>query len=310
MTGRDPVKIIMDVDTGVDDAMALALAFSSPEIELLGVTTVAGNVSLDQATKNTLKVLDFINATTTPVYRGMSAPLSRDHFDAAHFHGLDGLGGAALPESQRSAASMTAPEFIVQTVRENAGGISLVFVGPLTNLAVALLLEPELPRMVVQTVIMGGAFEVSGNATRWAEFNIAVDPEAARVVAESDLDATWIGLDVTHSANLYRSDWEQIGDGSSATALLVREVCRMSFAEKRHEEMHLHDPLAVGVAANSNFVTCDSTEVLVDSSVRDSAGMTRMVQGRGRRGNQVARSVDSRAFREFFGNRLGIPIAE
>jgi purine nucleosidase len=308
MTGASITNILMDVDTGVDDAMALALAVASPELNLIGVTTVAGNVSLTQATENTLKVLDFVGAHEVPVYCGMSTPLVRDHFDAAHYHGEGGLGGATLPASHRACERMTAPEFIVQSARAYQGDLTLVFVGPLSNLAVALALEPDLPKLVRGAVIMGGAFTVGGNATPWAEFNIAVDPEAARIVVESDLDTTWVGLDVTHSANLHRRDWESIQEDAPPTALLVREVCRRSFMDKNNDEVHLHDPLAVGVLLNPEFVKCQRSTVLVDTSVRDSAGRTRMVADGDSSTGSVALSVRSEKFREFFGSRLGVPI--
>jgi purine nucleosidase len=306
MTDEKPMNVIMDVDTGVDDAMALAMAVASPRINLLGVTTVAGNVSLAQATSNTLRVLDYVGGNDVPVYRGMSAPMFRDHFDASHFHGRDGLGGAPFPDSRRSSEVVTAPEFIVQTARECAGEVTFVFVGPLTNLAVALRLEPDLPSMVNHTVVMGGAFTVSGNATPWAEFNVAVDPEAAQVVADSDLEVTWVGLDVTHCANLHRSSWSQIGEEDPATARLVREVCRMSFEEKGYDHVHLHDPLAIGVALDSTFVTTEEAGILVDCSVRDSAGMTRMLTGRPSIRNRVATKVDSDSFQSFFQGLLGM----
>ena len=310
MTGRTPVNILMDVDTGVDDAMALAMAVASPDLNLVGVTTVAGNVSLIQATDNTLRVLDYLGATDVPVNRGMSRPLSRDHFDAAHFHGSDGLGGAPLPASQRMPEAMTAPEFIVRSAHEYRGQLTLVFVGPLTNLAVALALEPDLPELVSRTVIMGGAFTVPGNTTPWAEFNVAVDPEAAMIVAESTLHATWVGLDVTSTTNLYRNEWERIDDDASMGARLVREVSRRAFAVSNYDEMHLHDPLAVGVALQPDLIECQQTSILVDTSIRDAAGMTRMVTGDQSSMNQVAVKVDRDRFRALFGEILGVPLVE
>jgi purine nucleosidase len=304
------MNLIMDVDTGVDDAIALAMAVTSGEIRLLGVSTVAGNVSLEQATSNTLRVLDYLGAFDVPVFPGMSRPLVRDHFDAAHFHGVDGLGGAPVPGSNRQAESVTAPEFIVQSAREHRGDLTMVFVGPLTNLAVALALEPALPEMVSRTVIMGGAFDVPGNATRFAEFNIAVDPEAARIVAESGLDVTWVGLDVTHTTNLNRADWDFIDNDAGAPALLVRDVSRMSFQDKQHDTFHLHDPLAVGVALNDSIVQCQELPVFVDTSLRDTAGRTRMVVDSRAKAQRIATGVDSGAFRQQFGQLLGLSMVK
>ncbi len=303
--------VLMDVDTGVDDAMALALAWAAPQIELVGVTTVAGNVTLDQATTNTLRVLNTIGATDLPVYRGMSRPLVRDHFDAAHFHGNDGLGGALFPDRERSVEAMTAPEFIVQSARNYQGSLTLCFVGPLTNLAVALSLEPDLPDMVDHVVVMGGAFQMPGNATATAEFNIAVDPEAAEQVARSALAVVWIGLDVTHSTNLYREDWDLIDDSATGGPKVVREVCRQAFEARFADLMHLHDPLAVGVLQDPSLIVGVDLPVTVDTSVRQTAGTTRMMLDESTHTNQlVAVEVDAARFRELFGSVLGIPLSD
>jgi purine nucleosidase len=310
MSTSGRTKLLMDVDTGVDDAMALALAVASPEIELVGVTTVAGNVDRDQATSNTLRVLDFVGADDVPVYAGMTRPLARVRIDATHFHGHDGIGNAPLPDTRRGIERQSAPDVIIQTARELAGELTLLFVGPLTNLAVALGLEPELPSLVRRTVIMGGAFTVPGNETPWAEFNVAADPEAARVVAESALNATWIGLDVTHQTELLRSDWEQLGDDDSPNATLVREVCRSSFESRNLDSVYLHDPLAVGVVLKPQLVECRQSSIWIDTSVRETAGTTRMVMDALAPEHQVATKVDSESFRQLFGEILELPVRQ
>lgn len=306
MSGAGPVNVLMDVDTGVDDAMALAMAVESSDIQLIGVTTVAGNVDREQATYNTLRVLDLLRASDVPVCAGMSRPLAREHFDAAHFHGGDGLGGAPFPAPSRTVQPTSAPEFIVQQAREHAGALTLVMVGPLTNLAVALSLEPDLPRLVDRTVIMGGAFDVPGNATPHAEFNIGVDPEAARWVAESELNATWIGLDVTHAVSLYRADWDRLAGLESSPATVVREVCRQSFDQRGLESVHLHDPLTVGSVLNPELLETRRSAVSVDTSLRGTAGMTRMMTDSRATWHDIAINVDSKSFRELFGAVLGL----
>lgn len=306
MTGGRPVNVLMDVDTGVDDAMALAMAVESPDIHLVGVTTVAGNVDREQATHNTLRVLDLLGATEVMVCAGMSRPLAREHFDAAHFHGGDGLGGAPFPAPTRTIRPTSAPEFIVQQARAYGGALTLVMVGPLTNLAVALALEPELPRLIDRTMIMGGAFDVPGNATPYAEFNIGVDPEAARWVAESGLNATWIGLDVTHSVSLYRDDWERLAGLECPPATVVREVCRQSFDGRGLESVHLHDPLTVGSVLKPDLLETRRSAVSVDTSLRGSAGMTRMMTDSRATWHDIAINVDSESFRELFGTVLGL----
>jgi purine nucleosidase len=271
---------------------------------------VAGNVSLDQATSNTLRVLDVIGASDLPVYAGMSRPLVRDHFDAAHFHGDDGLGGASFPPSQRKSEIMTAPEFIIRSAHAYEGELSLCFVGPLTNLAVALSLEPDLPELVDQVAVMGGAFQVPGNATATAEFNIAVDPEAAEQVARSALPVAWIGLDVTHSANLYREDWDLIDELATGGPKVVRDVCWQTFEERSRDRMHLHDPLAVGVLIDPSLIAGEDRPVTVDTSVRTTAGTTRMMLDDAPTGQIVAVEVESDRFRQMFGSVLGIALSD
>jgi purine nucleosidase len=290
--------------------MALAMAVRSPGIHLVGVTTVAGNVNLAQATKNTLSVLSFLGDVETPVHMGMSGPLARAHVDASHFHGADGLGGADFGIPTKSVGSQTAPEFIVQTARAFEAELTLVFVGPLTNLAVALKLEPRLPELVQRTVVMGGAFEVPGNDSPFAEFNILVDPEAARVVAESNLDVTWIGLDVTHRAGLNRDDWDLLANAEEPSAVLVREVCRASFEQRKRQSVHLHDPMAIAVALDSSLVETSRSAVWVDTSVRETAGMTRMYFDREAAQHEVARGVDGERFRRLVGEILGIEMLD
>jgi purine nucleosidase len=306
MSNSGAHKVLMDVDTGVDDAMALAVAVISPEIDLVGITTVAGNVDLNQATANTLRVLDHLGANDVPVYRGMSRPLARSHFDAAHFHGSDGLGGAPFPGPSRNPEALTAVQFILDAARRHEGELNLVFVGPLTNLATALILEPDLPSMVNRTVIMGGAFEVPGNTTPMAEFNVAVDPEAARQVAESSLNATWVGLDVTHQVELKRGDWEQLNSAESQPATLVREVSRHRFENGDHPAVYLHDPLAVGAVIAPDVLSCRESAIWVDTSIRETAGTTRMVVDARATQHAIAVRVDVPAFRTIFGKMLGI----
>ncbi len=310
MTAGATTNLILDVDTGVDDAIALAMSVASNELSLLGVTVVAGNVPRDRATENTLRVLDFLGASDIPVFRGMSGPLSRDYFDATHFHGGDGLGGASFPASAQTAETMTAPEFIVQSARQHRDDLTLVCVGPLTNLAVALSLEPDLPDLVSRAVIMGGAFTVPGNTTEYAEFNVAVDPEAARTVAESRLDATWVGLDVTHSTNLTRADWDGLIENDSANAVLVRKVCRQSFEARGYGKVHLHDPLAVATVLRPDVVDCASTSISVDTSIRATAGMTRMMNDDRAARHRVACQVDAIMFRGLFSDILGLELTD
>lgn len=307
MTERIPLT--MDVDTGIDDSMAIALAVLCPGIDLLGISTVAGNVGVAHTTENTLRVLDWLGATDVPVYRGMSAPLSRALVDAGHFHGAKGLGWFEPPPARRGISEMTAPEFIVRTARERPGAVTMVFVGPLTNLAVALSLEPKLPELVPNVVIMGGAFKVPGNVTPAAEFNIFADPEAADAVCASGLPLTWIGLDVTHQVQLLRGDWDALEHDNRPQAVLIRKVCDMHFTGRNALGVHLHDPLALAVATDGSLVSCEMSALEVVTGQSDLAGQTRLLSGSSRPKHRVALGVERDAFFRFWSETLDLGAA-
>lgn len=194
------MKIIIDTDPGQDDALTILLALVSPEIELLGVTTVAGNVSVQQATVNALKTMDLAGRTDVPVHAGADRPLLRDSIDATHVHGRTGFEGADLPPPGQKASPEHAVDFIIRTVMEHApGSITICAIGPMTNLAIAIAREPALRTRLGQIVSMSGAFSEVGNITPAAEFNIFADPHAAAMVLESGIPLTMIPLDVTHT---------------------------------------------------------------------------------------------------------------
>ena len=188
-------KIILDCDPGIDDALAIAFAQGHPGIDLLGITTVAGNVGLDRTTRNALAVAEFTGASV-PVTAGCAAPLVRPALDARSVHGESGLGGAVLPEPTAKARDGHAVDYIIDTVRAAPGEITLVAVGPLTNIALAVGKEPRLTRWVRDFVIMGGSAG-RGNTTPAAEYNIWADPEAAAAVFSADWTVTMLGLDAT-----------------------------------------------------------------------------------------------------------------
>ncbi len=306
----EPIRAILDVDTGVDDAMAIALAVAAPTIDLIGVTTVAGNVELEHTTRNTLRVLDFVGATRVPVYRGMSRPMDRPLFTAAHVHGSDGLGGADIPDSRRTVEALSAPQYLIDAARNAPGALTFIFVGPLTNLAVAVALEPELPRLVKRLVIMGGAFRVPGNTTPSAEFNIYADPEAAAQVLEAGFDATWVGLDVTMHAAFTRAQWDALEGETAPNAQIVRKAGAQMFVAFNRPLNHLHDPLAVAVAADPKLVDAPEERAMIETGGKYAAGQTILTRpGRPEGGfaTKVAKTVDSARFNDYFTQTLGLP---
>ena len=305
-TGSARIPVILDVDTGVDDAMALALAVGLPHIDLLAVTTVAGNVDVDRAHANTRNVLYALGRSDVPVHRGAQHPLARRHRAASHVHGRDGIGGASLPESTTGQESVPGPARILALARERPGEIILIAVGPLTNLAIALNVEPRLPELLRRVVVMGGAYHVPGNITPFAEFNIWEDPEAAaQVFGAGFADLTLIGLDVTQQVNLTAAAWRALGerDDRSPSAEVVWRVGHLSFAEQGNDAFHLHDPLAVAVAADPTLVTTESNTVAVTLSGEEDGRTVPSGPGKA----LIARSVDTERFLAMFNGALGVP---
>jgi inosine-uridine nucleoside N-ribohydrolase len=271
---RIPMRVIMDVDTGVDDAVALALAARHPSIQLEAVITVAGNVSLEQTTRNTLCVLDWLGAVQVPVARGAGVGLSGPFKDASHWHGPDGLGDARLPPSSRAALSDGVNYLVERITSEPDGEFTLLCTAPLTNLAMAIEREPRLPGMVRQVVLMGGAVRPPGNVTAVAEFNIHADPRAAARVFEQDWPITMVGLDVTRQVHFSRADRDRLADASSPEAVLLREVTRFLFDTRGLDSMLVHDALAVAVAVDPGLVTMLEREVRVETRGEHTLGQT------------------------------------
>ncbi len=190
-------KVIIDCDPGVDDAIALLLAFASPELEILGIITVAGNVSLPFTEKNARKICELAQRSDIKVYAGCPRPVLRSLETARHVHGETGLQGVELPEPQMPLQSQHGVEFLIKTLMQASEPITLATLGPLTNLAIALIQAPQIIPKIQEVVLMGGATS-QGNVTASAEFNLYVDPHAAHLVFTSGLPLTMIGLDVTH----------------------------------------------------------------------------------------------------------------
>jgi purine nucleosidase len=302
-------SIILDVDTGMDDALALGLAVLDPDIHLLAATTVAGNVEVHHTTPNTLTVLDWFGARHVPVHRGASRPLVRPLVTVPEFQGDNGLGEAQLERSQRDAALEPGPDAIIRLAHNRPGEITLVCVGPLTNLAIALNLEPALPELVAGVVIMGGAFHVPGNITPHAEFNIHCDPEAAaHVFAAADRFArfTAIGLDVCHQVALLHRDYLAYRTAAGRGARLFTHIAQRQFEERRESAFYLYDPLALAVATTPDLVRTEGATAVVDLQAA-SLGRTRIV---GRGPVQVAREVDAERFLARFRSLLELPVGE
>ena len=191
--------MLLDCDPGIDDALAIVFGCGHPGLDLVGLTTVSGNVNLDTVTANALSVLELAGRPDVPVVPGSARPLLRPTLDARDVHGEGGLGAARLPAAQAAPASGHAVDYLIDTISEAPGEITLIATGPLTNIALAVRREPRLAGWVRDFVIMGGS-AARGNVTPAAEFNIAADPEAAAIVFEAGWQVTMVGLDVTLQA--------------------------------------------------------------------------------------------------------------
>jgi pyrimidine-specific ribonucleoside hydrolase len=277
-----PVPIILDCDPGHDDAIAILLALASPEIELVGVTTVSGNQTLDKTTANALRVLELAGRADVPVYAGADRPFVRERDVAAHVHGESGLDGPDLPPPSGAPQDGHAVDFIADELRRRDGKLTLVPTGPLTNIGLLFSLHPDVrPERIV---LMGGAIG-EGNRTPAAEFNIWADPEAAQRVFVEGLDTTMVGLDVTHRALITDEHTEQMR-GAGKVGRMVAEL--MDFYARFHRSRYpdldgspMHDPVCVAHVADPTLMTVRDAFIEVDCSTGPSWGRTN-VDWRGR----------------------------
>src|SRR5471032_1512830 len=301
--------IILDCDPGHDDAIAVLLALASPEIELIGVTTVSGNQTLDKTTANALRVLEFAGRPDIPVYAGSDRPFIRERDVAAHVHGESGLDGPDLPPPSGAAREQHAVDFIAQEIRSRDGKLTLVPTGPLTNIGLLLALHPDArPERIV---LMGGSIG-EGNRTPAAEFNIWADPEAAQRVFAAGLDTTMIGLDVTHRALITDKHTERLrasGRIGSMVAQLMDFYAR--FHRARYPELDgspMHDPVCIAHLIRPGLVTERDAFIEVDCSAGPSWGRTN-VDCRGREhfgapNAKVGLDIDGGAFGELVVERI------
>ena len=264
--------ILLDCDPGHDDAIALLLALASPEVELLGVTTVAGNQTLEKTTANAIRVLEFSGHTDVQVAAGADRPLLREQYVAADVHGDTGLDGPDLPPPRSQPVAQHAVDFLAERIRSSVRPVTLIPTGPLTNIALLLALHPDArPERIV---LMGGAI-AEGNVTPAAEFNIWCDPEAAARVFASGLDVTMVGLDVTHKALFTQA---HVGRLAGRVGEMVAELLRFygTFHRKVYgfEGSPIHDAVAVAHVLDSSLVETLERNVEIDTESELCRGRT------------------------------------
>ncbi len=275
-----PRKIIIDTDPGQDDAVAILLALASPEeIDVIGITCVAGNVPLDLTSKNARIICELAGKTDVPIYAGCDRPLGRDLVTAEHVHGKTGLDGPDLPDPVMALKDGHAVDFIIEQLRAHApGSLTLCPLGPLTNIATALEKAPDIADRIAEIVLMGGAYFEVGNITPTAEFNIFVDPEAADIVFKSEVPIVVMPLDVTHKALVTR----QRNDAFRALGTPVgKAVAQMTdFFERFDKEKYgsngapLHDPCVVAYLIRPDLFAGRHINVEIETQSALTLGMT------------------------------------
>jgi inosine-uridine nucleoside N-ribohydrolase len=270
------IPVLIDCDPGHDDAIALLLALASPELEVLGVTTVSGNSTLEKTTANAIRVLEFVGRGDVAVAAGADRPLVREPFIAAYVHGESGMDGPALPPPRRQPVEQHAVDFLAERVLASPRPVTLVPTGPLTNVALLLARHPDATARLERIVLMGGAI-AEGNVTPAAEFNVWADPEAAARVFASGLDVTMIGLDVTHKALVGPAEGTRLR-GQGEAGAMVADL--LDFFSRFHRETYgfegspIHDAVAVAEVARPGLVKTLRRHVAVECSSELCRGRT------------------------------------
>ncbi len=275
--GRGPFRVIIDTDPGVDDALALLLAMRSPELKIEAITPVAGNVPLDLTLPNALRMVEIAGRTDIPVAAGARAPLMRRLVTATYAHGENGLGGAVFPEPTTKPVATPAAEMILQIVRKYPGEVTLIAIGPLTNIATALNSDPQLASMVRGLVMMGGSLS-GGNITPAAEFNVYVDPEAARIVFQSGIPVTMVGLDVTRRTSLTDEHVRTLEAAQNPVSQAAAKIGRNAINHNRERGYlvgpNMHDSLAVAGFLDPSILKFQDYYVDVETTGELTAGET------------------------------------
>ncbi|WP_313531212.1 nucleoside hydrolase [Shinella sp.] len=309
----EPRKIIIDTDPGQDDAAAIMLALGSPELQILGITTVAGNVPLSRTSTNARIILEFCARTDVKVFAGADKPIARPLITAEHVHGKTGLDGPELHEPQTPLQTQHAVDFIIETLRsEPEGSVTLCTLGPLTNIATALQKAPDIAGRVREVVMMGGGFFEGGNITPAAEFNIYVDPEAAAVVFQSGIPIVMMPLDVTHKVLTLKSRVAKLREIGNRPATALVEM--LEFFERFDVEKYgsdggpLHDPTVIAYLLKPELFGGRDCNVEIETASPLTVGMTVVDwwQVTGRKHNaRVMKDVDADGFFALLTERVG-----
>ena len=272
-----PSRVIIDTDPGVDDALALLLALRSPELKIEAITPVAGNVPLNLTLPNALRMVEIAGRTDIPVAVGAKAPLFRRLVTATYAHGENGLGGAVFPEPNVKPVDMSATEMIRQVVRKYPHQVTLITIGPMTNVAAALNADPELAGLVKALVMMGGSLS-GGNITPAAEFNVYVDPEAAKIDFQSGIPITMVGLDATRKTSLTDEHQRVLQANPDPVSQAAAKIARNAIDHTRAQGFtvgpNMHDSLAIAAFLDPSILKWKQYYIDVETNGELTAGET------------------------------------
>ncbi|GER90381.1 nucleoside hydrolase [Dictyobacter vulcani] len=271
-------RLLIDTDPGIDDALALFLAVASPEVQIEGITTVSGNVPITMTTRNALALLELAGKTDLTVASGSNRPLLRQPVFAGHVHGGNGLGGLQLPEPQQEPLHNQAVTTIIQKILQAPGEITLIALGPLTNLALAVRCEPQIAQMVREVVIMGGALRVPGNVTPNAEFNIYADPHAAQIVMHAGWPIRLVSLDVTNQTRMDRTQFATLAASNHPVTNCIQSMATAyinDFGKQRGiSGLAMHDPLCLAAAIQPDLISWKKAYVDIELNGLHTQGHT------------------------------------
>ena len=294
-------KVVIDTDPGTDDALALIMALSSPELDIQGLTTVGGNARLAYTTRNTLALMSYLRRPDMPVSRGASRPMKGSFEYAYDFHGPGGL-TVSLPKAKAVPRPLRASEYLVSIGYSFPSDLVVIALGPLTNVAQALEREPRLAGWIREVVVMGGAVEVAGNVTAYAEFNIYNDPHAANVVFGSGVPVTLVGLDVCRQVAFERGERAWLEGDSSGGRLASRILTGWFSAHPDQHRYSLCDPLAMAAAIEPDLLETGAATVVVETGDSKRYGQTRAEYDGG--SIKVALRVDAERARALILDRI------
>ncbi|MHC9536244.1 nucleoside hydrolase [Dellaglioa sp. BT-FLS60] len=314
-------KMILDLDTGIDDAMAIAYALASDEIDLIGIVGSYGNLQMLEGVQNSLDLLSLLGRANIPVYLGEKHSITTESFDtmqiSQEIHGMNGIGDVTIPSSNQSYASESGIDFMIDSAKKFQSDLIIVPTGPLTNLSLAIKKAPEIEKLIGKVVLIGGALTIPGNVTAVAEANINQDPEAANAVFQSKLPLTMVGLDVTLKTLLTKKEtqqWRELNTPSGRAFADIVDYYIEAYANLKTnlDGCALHDPLAVAVAIDPSLITALPINMKVDTKPpfngRTIGDETRLDSSKAT--TSVAVAVETKRFLSTFMTRLSTLFSE